>query len=102
MILTEDIRPDAAETLAYFHQQGVDAKVISGDSPETVAAVAVRPGSPPLTAASSLPWTHVPCLLVQAAGTRRMRTWGAWPTRLRAPASWDASPPSRNVHWCGH
>ena len=78
VILTEDIRPDAAETLAYFHQQGVDAKVISGDSPETVAASPARPGSPPLTAASSLPWTHVPCLLVQAAGTRRMRTWSAW------------------------
>ncbi len=44
VILTEDIRPDAAETLAYFRQQGVDAKVISGDSPETVAAVARQAG----------------------------------------------------------
>ena len=44
VVLTEEIRPDAAETLAYFRQQGVDAKVISGDSPETVAAVARRAG----------------------------------------------------------
>lgn len=44
IILTEEIRPDAAETLAYFRQQGVDAKVISGDSPETVAAVARQAG----------------------------------------------------------
>ena len=44
VILTEEIRPDAAETLAYFRQQGVDAKVISGDSPETVAAVARQAG----------------------------------------------------------
>ena len=44
VILTEEVRPDAAETLAYFRQQGVDAKVISGDSPETVAAVARQAG----------------------------------------------------------
>ena len=44
VILTEEIRPDAADTLAYFRQQGVDAKVISGDSPETVAAVARQAG----------------------------------------------------------
>ena len=44
VILTEEIRPDAAETLAYFRRQGVDAKVISGDSPETVAAVARQAG----------------------------------------------------------
>ncbi len=44
VVLTEEIRPDAAETLAYFRQQGVDAKVISGDSPETVAAVARQAG----------------------------------------------------------
>ena len=44
VILTEEIRPDAAETLAYFRQQGGDAKVISGDSPETVAAVARQAG----------------------------------------------------------
>lgn len=44
VVLTEEIRPDAAETLAYFRQQGVEAKVISGDSPETVAAVARQAG----------------------------------------------------------
>lgn len=36
----ERVRPDAAETLTYFREQGVDLKVISGDSPSTVAAVA--------------------------------------------------------------
>ncbi|MCL2482490.1 MAG: HAD-IC family P-type ATPase [Propionibacteriaceae bacterium] len=40
--LTEAVRPDAAETLAYFAHQGVDVKVISGDNPVTVAAVARR------------------------------------------------------------
>jgi len=47
LILLEDsIRLDAPETLAYFVEQGVDVKVISGDHPETVAAVAGRAGVP--------------------------------------------------------
>lgn len=36
----ERVRPDAATTLAYFKQQGVGIRVFSGDSPQTVAAVA--------------------------------------------------------------
>ena len=43
-VLSEQIRPDAAETLAYFHAQGVCTKIISGDSPDTVAAVGARVG----------------------------------------------------------
>jgi len=46
VVLTERLRPDAAETLAYFAAQGVTVKVISGDSPRTVAAVAARAGLP--------------------------------------------------------
>jgi len=42
--LSEALRPDAAETLAYFTDQNVDVKVISGDNPVTVAAVARRVG----------------------------------------------------------
>ena len=37
-------RPDAPETLAYFAEQGVTVKVISGDNPVTVGAVARRAG----------------------------------------------------------
>jgi len=40
VILTEKIRDDAAQTLAYFAEQNVDIKIISGDSPLTVGAVA--------------------------------------------------------------
>ncbi|GAA1504292.1 cation-transporting ATPase E [Agromyces terreus] len=36
----ERIRPDAAETLAYFADQGVAVRIISGDNPDTVAAIA--------------------------------------------------------------
>ncbi len=47
LVLLEDtIRPDAPETLEYFRAQGVQIKVISGDHPQTVAAVAARAGVP--------------------------------------------------------
>ncbi len=46
VLLQEKVRPDAAETLDYFHQQGVALKVISGDNPRTVGAVARRVGLP--------------------------------------------------------
>jgi len=38
-VLAEQVRPDAAETLAYFAEQGVVLKVISGDNPRSVAAI---------------------------------------------------------------
>ncbi|MGO4385556.1 HAD-IC family P-type ATPase, partial [Specibacter sp. RAF43] len=40
----ERVRPDAAATLAYFREQGVALKIISGDNPRTVAAVARQVG----------------------------------------------------------
>ena len=47
LILLEDtIRPDAPEILAFFKEQGVHLKVISGDHTATVAAVAQRAGIP--------------------------------------------------------
>lgn len=44
VVLQERIRSDARDTLAYFRTQGVTLKVISGDAPVTVAAVAARAG----------------------------------------------------------
>jgi len=44
VILTDRIRETASRTLAYFSEQGVEVKVISGDHPETVASVARRVG----------------------------------------------------------
>ncbi|OIQ80418.1 putative cation-transporting ATPase F [mine drainage metagenome] len=40
VVLREHLRPDAAETLAYFRDQGVELTVISGDDPATVGAIA--------------------------------------------------------------
>ena len=42
--LEEDLREDAAETLDYFRQQGVHVRVISGDNPTTVGALAAQAG----------------------------------------------------------
>ncbi|WP_438354061.1 HAD-IC family P-type ATPase [Microbacterium sp. CJ88] len=40
----EKVRPDAAQTLAYFDRQGVGIRIISGDNPRTVAAIAREVG----------------------------------------------------------
>lgn len=42
--LSNQIRPDAAETFRYFASQGVSIRVISGDNPVTVSEVAARSG----------------------------------------------------------
>ncbi|MDQ0150296.1 cation-translocating P-type ATPase [Eubacterium multiforme] len=45
LVLIEDIiRKDAPETLKFFKDEGVNVKVISGDNPVTVSAVATRAG----------------------------------------------------------
>ena len=44
IVLSDVIRKDAKETLAYFNEQGVDLKVISGDDPITVSSIAKRAG----------------------------------------------------------
>lgn len=41
---TEQLRPDAAQTLTYFRQQGVRPLIVSGDNPVTVSAVATKAG----------------------------------------------------------
>ncbi len=46
ILLAERLRSDAPDTIAYFAAQGVAVKVISGDSPHTVSAVAARAGVP--------------------------------------------------------
>lgn len=40
----EQVRPDAAQTLEYFREQGVGVRIISGDNPRTVAAIAREVG----------------------------------------------------------
>ena len=44
VVLAEQVRPDAAQTLDYFKRQGVAVRAISGDNPVTVAAIAAHLG----------------------------------------------------------
>ena len=46
VLLEEQVRPDAPEALAYFAQQGVALKVISGDNPTPSAPSRRRVGMP--------------------------------------------------------
>ena len=43
-LLRDTVRPAAADTLAWFRAEGVNVKIMSGDDPRTVAAVARRLG----------------------------------------------------------
>jgi cation-transporting ATPase E len=44
LALSDTLRPNAEQTLRYFAEQGVQVKLISGDDPRTVSAIAARVG----------------------------------------------------------
>lgn len=44
VIIEDELRTNAKETIAYFKKQGVDLKVISGDDPKTVANICQKAG----------------------------------------------------------
>jgi cation-transporting P-type ATPase E len=46
VVLEETLRPDAAETIAFIREEGIDLKLISGDARATVTAVAYAVGVP--------------------------------------------------------
>ena len=56
VLLAERLRPEARATVEWFHSQGVELKVLSGDRPETVASIARDVGiDGPAIDASALP-----------------------------------------------
>jgi cation-transporting ATPase E len=46
VVIAERLRPNVSQTIAFLHEQGVEVKVLSGDSPQTVAAIAHDVGIP--------------------------------------------------------
>ncbi|MCP3821855.1 cation-translocating P-type ATPase [Streptomyces sp. A3M-1-3] len=58
VVLEQRLRPDAADTLRYFDEQNVHAKVISGDNAVSVSAVAGKLGLP--GAANTVDARHLP------------------------------------------
>ena len=58
VVLAERLRPNAADTVAFFTAQDVDLKVLSGDAPATAGAIARDagvPGSAPALDGDNLP-----------------------------------------------
>jgi len=47
MVFSDELRPEAGETIRQFGEAGIALKVISGDNPETVAALARQAGIDP-------------------------------------------------------
>ena len=47
IVLRDELRPHLRETLGAFEDVGITLKIISGDNPETVRALAVQAGFPP-------------------------------------------------------
>jgi cation-transporting P-type ATPase E len=46
VVIAERLRPNVSQTIAFLHEQGVEVKVLSGDAPQTVAAIARDVGIP--------------------------------------------------------
>jgi len=46
VVLAEELRPNVHETVAFLLEQGIEIKVLSGDAPQTVAAIARDVGIP--------------------------------------------------------
>ena len=67
VVLAERLRPDARETVAFFAREGVELKVLSGDNPETVAAIAADAGIPVGTVLSGAELPSDPVLLREVA-----------------------------------
>ena len=88
VVLEQRVRPEAADTLAYFAEQDVEVKVISGDNALSVGAVAASLG---------LPSADAP---VDARTLPADRDELADVARRRAPCS-VASRPRRSATWWG-
>jgi cation-transporting ATPase E len=54
VMLRDQLRPDARETLTRFTEAGIKFKIISGDNPQTVAALAKQVGLRDITTISGL------------------------------------------------
>ena len=44
IVISDKLRKNAAQTIRYFYEQGVDVKIISGDNPMAATAVAKLSG----------------------------------------------------------
>ena len=76
VVLAEQLRPNAAETVAFLTAERVDLKVLSGDAPATAGAIARDagvPGTAPALDGGSSPRSRGRC----ARRSSRLRPWAA-------------------------
>jgi cation-transporting P-type ATPase E len=76
LVLAEELRDDTAATVRYLVEQGVTIKVMSGDAPGSVAAIAARAGIPalgPPLDGFSLPEDRVGAALAESSVLGRVR-----------------------------
>ena len=86
VLITDVIRKEAPDILQYFYNQDVELKVISGDDPVTVSAIAAKAGC----AMRNGMWTRPPC--------RRMKTCSR---RCGSTMCSAGSPLGKRNRWCG-
>jgi cation-transporting P-type ATPase E len=101
VVLAERLRANAGETVAFFTSQGVELKMLSGDSPATVGAIAHDAGVPGLAPAldgAALPTDPealcAAVLSAPAVGGSRPRASGRLSPRSPAPdgtSQWSAT-----------
>jgi cation-transporting ATPase E len=71
VVLEETLRPDARETIRFIRRQETDLKLISGDAPQTVMAVASAVGMPVtgVVTGDDLPEDHASLALIAEENT---------------------------------
>lgn len=69
VVLAEQLRPNIRETIAYLRSQDIELKVLSGDSPRTVAAIARDVGIPVAEAVDGRELPTDPAGLAEVART---------------------------------
>jgi cation-transporting ATPase E len=85
VVRAERLRKDAQTAVAYFRERGVQLKILSGDAPATVAAIAATPGSTP---AASCPGTICPRTRRRSPSSSRRSAWSGG-SAPRASATWS-------------
>ena len=83
VVLGEELRAETRETIAFLRAQGIELKVLSGDSPATVAAIARDAGIPVERRRATA--ARLPATLPRCARSSRRRRRRAHLARGQAP-----------------
>lgn len=85
VVLAEELRPNVRDTIAFLQAEAVEVKVLSGDAPQTVAAIARDVGIP-VTGVSE--GAAIPRIRSSDGSSRSPRPWSAGSRRRASRRSW--------------